>query len=873
MEADRTDGDLAAAATGRRHTRTQNRTRPPYHGGAAGGADAATAASTAATKGTKAGTASESREREAVTAAGDSAAAASAPSVGPHAVGATRDPASGNVGLVDIGPSALASGGRTTVLSGLGLPLAFVNRYAETFDVLVPCLHNQEALRENAEVKMNTPLAAQPPGTGKTELGRNIINVLRRPRETTEAAEEAVAQRLSRAWCWDGNMAYAHLVIAAARRDPRDENLVMRTLLVSFPNQADMLLRLKASTPVFCRMRDLPPPNRGFDFGAALAYIITCAAEGLQPNTDARTNFLARPVEWHTPDGAMAALVEQRGPLLLVLDDITDFADDDYSAYHRNVKGDTPLHQAMKKLSLPLQRLQSVRGCFTYCTGSLLSLATKALVGNGSPLFVRPVLLQPLNAADVCESLQLTPTSAGRVLAVDVGVAPEKLAYFAERIVSATGGIGRVLQFALRTRQWDSQGGSILNSEPAIDTAVDALLQTMKMRHVAGVALSVSWDGPANNADTMPAAMQSEREKVRLVHLLMWALLLGTPFRADFEVVVGQKSVLLSDVAVILGMSYAPISSAEAGLQLRVVAGEWLVRSLLTDPEITKHPTTLATAFLLKAMLKFDGTMRGRPFELLCVNALCAHSLFPSGGVLKDLLPHLGQSSLGREVLPKLSVVVAPKVTAAQTARLGDAQKAEAVASRAKWPCGLTLHPGDLPWFLSEWLGVGTVAMPADAQSGSQDWFARLEHGILGVANKAVGPNNGTGWAALCDELNKAPRLGAGLKYTLVVWSLSLAPELQSALGNATSGVYGPGAWFLKDGRLVQNHRGAAEPVFVVPAGMELVVGNPHTSGGALQELLGVRVMHVLAANMPSAGSGLPQIAFLDALVTAENPA
>ena len=384
-----------------------------------------------------------------------------------------------------------------------------------------------------------------------------------------------------------------------------------------------------------------------------------------------------------------------------------------------------------------------------------------------------------------------------------------------------------------------------------------------------GVVLSVSWDGPAQNTDTMPAEMQNEAEKVRLVHLLMWALLLATPFSPDFEVSVGQRRVLLSDVAVVLGLSYAPMPSADAGLQLRLLAGEWLVRSLLTDSEVTKHPATWATAFLLDAMLKFNGTMRGRPFELLCVNALCASTLLRPGGQLKALLPHLANSGLGHEVMPRLSIVVAPKVTATQTNRLGAPQKAAARTSRDKWPCGTTLHPADLPWFLSEWLGVGTVAVPADTQSGSQDWFVRLPHGVLGIANKAVGADNGTGWVALRDELSKAPRPDAPLKYTLAVWTLNLAPELRGALGNATSAVYGEGAWFLKKGRLVQNERGDAQPVFAVPAGVDLVVGNPHTSGGALEELLGARVLNVLVAHLPTPGA-LSHINFLEALVSAE---
>jgi hypothetical protein len=52
-------------------------------------------------------------------------------------------------------------------MDSLSKPLAFVNRYAEALDVLVPNLSNHECLRCDSDVKYVTPLAAQPPGTGK----------------------------------------------------------------------------------------------------------------------------------------------------------------------------------------------------------------------------------------------------------------------------------------------------------------------------------------------------------------------------------------------------------------------------------------------------------------------------------------------------------------------------------------------------------------------------------------------------------------------------------------------------------------------------------------------------------------------------------
>src|SRR5207237_7684212 len=111
--------------------------------------------------------------------------------------------------------------------------LAFVNRSAEAFDVLFANLQSEHIVARDEVVKLRMPLASQPPGTGKTLLGKNLIAVLRRPREDA-ALEERVAARLATAWCWGAVPASPASIIAAARADPRDENLVVRTLLRCF---------------------------------------------------------------------------------------------------------------------------------------------------------------------------------------------------------------------------------------------------------------------------------------------------------------------------------------------------------------------------------------------------------------------------------------------------------------------------------------------------------------------------------------------------------------------------------------------------------------------------------------------------------------
>jgi hypothetical protein len=86
-----------------------------------------------------------------------------------------------------------------------------------------------------------------------------------------------------------------------------------------------------------------------------------------------------------------------------------------------------------------------------------------------------------------------------------------------------------------------------------------------------------------------------------------------------------------------------------------------------------------------------------------------------------------------------------------------------------------TVHSEDLWWFLTKYLGANQLAVPVGATSGSQDWFVILygQH-ILGVANKAVSPNNGTAWADLRAELGKIPSgRPAAATYTLVVITLA----------------------------------------------------------------------------------------------------
>lgn len=434
---------------------------------------------------------------------------------------------------------------------------------------------------------------------------------------------------------------------------------------------------------------------------------------------------------------------------------------------------------------------------------------------------------------------------------------------------------------------------------------------------------------------------------------------------------------LLSDLASIFGLSYSPAPAPQAispapapsalddakGLTaLRLVAGEWLCRSLPHQQVVSGSPAALLATQLLVMMRDFGGSMRGRPFEMLCAQALCFRSLLRAPETsLAELVPHLGCSMRGKDVAPRLSVVALPKAVTwkkkpaaaangqqqrgaaaaddepqqqhsaaaargkknlkrrsatagghqhptqqppddtGKAPRLTDAQKAMLMNSQQRWTGKDVIAVEDVPWLLSNWLLPGCMGVPADAQSGSQDFFLRLSGGVMGFALKAASPTAGTGWVDLRDELRKAPVLPDGVPYTLVLWSLHLAPQVSNAIGTAEVKVFAPGRWLLSGNQLRHeppcsdapvpagssptgavgdglpatagnNSAGAraapaaaivpkSKVVFEVRPGTELLVVNPSPStraggGGGLRELLGDAVVNSLQ-RMVREGEGL----------------
>lgn len=362
-----------------------------------------------------------------------------------------------------------------------------------------------------------------------------------------------------------------------------------------------------------------------------------------------------------------------------------------------------------------------------------------------------------------------------------------------------------------------------------------------------------------------------------------------------------------------MGINY--VSAGDGSNNVRLHASTWLIRSLAHDSALLDGPHTLTTARMLDAMCTFSGTMRGRPFELLCADALCFRHMMlqqqkvPAGPdaspasttasgpaaassppTLGELLPHCASSKLGASNLQQVRVVAVPAVSASATAL----SATDRAAFEARWRASPqqpssaphVIHGDDLPWLLTRCLTTGALAVPVTAQSGSQDFFLRLVGGLVGFALKAVAAANGTQWKDVQAELDKAPKLPDGESYVLVLWSLNLAPELRQALRNERRVVLGPGQWVVgadkrlallqaTDGRSAAKGKAAtkakvaakakagvnSDPAtggnaavkLTVPDGMELILTNPHCErGGGLAELLGHDLVRLLQDAPPA---------------------
>lgn len=779
-------------------------------------------------------------------------------------------------------------------------PLQFVGRYFEALEVLLPNLRNTAAIDDGDDIKFTTPFATQLPGTGKTALGANLTAILRRPRDTPED-EAAVAEQMKLACRSSPNGVEPGLIDAALQADG-DENLVMRMLMSDFPGQVDLLERLKGCEPVIVKVNDIVPPGLfGLTFDTALAYAIFCSSRKLSAVDPAvYAAFKQQQIMSQLAAGAARALVQRSGgAAVLVLDDISALGQPRFAEYFKGASGSTPLHIAMSSLAAWLKLLHGVRGCFVYCTGRLLWLSMTAFAGQTSALFVAPTMLQPLSDRDVLATMRATKAADGSALENSLGVTVKQRRYFAEAAAMLCGGLGRPLQYLLRAQQLIARGAAaagcplVLDTPEAVDTALEECVR--RIGGIAGLQLSsIKWDGPVDAIESgdLPAWTGQRNHQVQLVQLIARLLLLDATFPSDSAVTLGLDApARIVDVAMALGVHQV----AAAYYIVRLFAGDSLTRSLVNDPKLAAMPGAVTTVRLMDAFRTFGGTMAGRPFELMVAEAInTAHStqrrLLKQGRpqkrqrklgrssssssksppppppvvTLGALLPHCSDSALGAAPIPSLNLMVMPTVAPSGDDDVPLLQPSDKAAlcsgSRKQWlltgGSKPVIHSDDLPWLLSEWLPKGSLAIPASAPSGSQDLFLRVPGGVVGFALKAV-REPGTTWSVIEDELAKTPVLPAGTHYLLVLWSLTLSPAVRAALAEAPHAQFGPGRWVVdavtKTLRLAAAAESKRKPLFTVPAGMELIIANPHSpTGGGLAEVLGFSLLQQVRASRES---------------------
>ena len=737
-----------------------------------------------------------------------------------------------------------------------GDPLAFVNRYTETVDVLIPNLDNQRAIVQHESVyKPLSPLAVQPPGTGKTLLGLNLSNVLNRPREDAKV-EAFVASRLKDAWS-SKRMIGFQTALDEALHDPREENLVMRLLLVLYPDLQQMLLDLKTVTPLLVKMNNLEYPPLAPNFATALGAAIFSAARpefadySFKELIDAYSKFTIHAL---TPVGVVKTLKRNNNnkPVMLVLDGIQDLQTTDYSPFFKNINRDLPLHRAMLGLSAELQLLHMIPGCFVLSTGHSLWPAINALHGVGSPLFGAPVLLYPMNAKDLEESLMLTyGVSDSSSLARELGVSIESLSYFLERVIAVTGGLGCAVQFLVR--YWHiADPQPFCNSKAEVDVNLQKHQSTITSSGVLNIHARL--DGSINDVTIRSQTLRQ----------LALMLILNKPFDQDSKL--STSSLKISDAAVLFGFNYAP-----AGPQLRLVAGEWSIHGLAEE---TDDPSTRVMLHLLESFERVEPTtFRSRTFELLtagCFRVRCELAATSNAATISKVFPHFKGTAV-ENVSPRrnMSIVVIPKVTSTNKKVLFQKSKEKLIETHSF--TGIpTLNPNYLPWLLTDWLKDDEIAIPATGQSDSQDAFIRLPgNHILGLAFKAAKTDPGSGWLQLQEEIDKAPKLlcnkeESSFTYTLVLYSLHLHEDLRAVVGERDSIVLGAGKWYYDESELIIKQHGKSEvkkedqnvkkedkvkkgakvkeakKVLVVPLGMEVVIVNPSSvADGGLVSLFG----------------------------------
>lgn len=321
-----------------------------------------------------------------------------------------------------------------------------MNRYAVSFDVCVVNLENAAVFFPDS--KRSVAVATQIMGTGKTCLGRNVINVLNRPREATLQEEKLVEKRLlqsrmllrlqperrksviSRARSRDGNEALVTRALREFRRVGCDgkENLV-DTVVDGF----------KQAETVTIDFNDLD--EESFSLERAI-----------------KKNL----IQYFNLTGDVGGLVSscqyivanclQGRPLFLVFDEIGQLVAPKFAKWLSVLQNqDENMYlKSMRLLSFVLQSLLRQKNVYVFCMGRSNVLSLEVISGDVSPLNPRAILLQPLSDDDICKMFALySAAETSDINLSAICTEPKIIRYLASQLVLHSGGNGRIIEKTL----------------------------------------------------------------------------------------------------------------------------------------------------------------------------------------------------------------------------------------------------------------------------------------------------------------------------------------------------------------------------------------------------------------------------------------
>jgi hypothetical protein len=693
------------------------------------------------------------------------------------------------------------------------MQLPFVNRYAETLDLFITVV--------STAGELSLPVAAQIMGAGKSELGRNAVAVLNRPRETDGELEQEIVERLKRSRALSPLPPHVRDdIIRLARLRGEAETIVTRVLRqymeAHFGAPANKVRSLvdgmMAAETIFISVRMLP--NAAEDLDSAIGIAI-----GRRVNVAWCVNDLV--AHCHSVTRALGG----RG-VLLVLDEIGELADEDLSMrwrYPTVTAAEAVEIRAMRALRKALDKIHAAGGFMIYCTGRTKWLAMAALVGPSSPLHPISLLLSPLSKRDVFEIMQDMPSMAVITASRDVHE------YVAREVAARSGGIGRIIQRALFRIKGPTRADVDAQIASFESTLCDPEVCT---RIVPRAASDFDVSDPAllsfvgmlvlHNCSFPQSATFNVRGENVLVTSLLTALGMhyapvetvgrvdaaggavaegagaGGAEGAGAEGAEGAGAVGAGAVGVDVDVVAEGVGGGGAGAEgagaegagaedagcpsndLVPVVGRWHMVALERD--IVKVTGAFALD-LVRMMRMLGGTSRGTPFEVVCIERMLGlASRRGERRRLGDLLPHLRGSNAASWTVGVLRVVIIPKIVGGARS-LTHGERVRLLLDRSRWTSDAkVINKADFNWVVREWLVEDTLAVPLEA-SGSQDWFVRASEGLVGFSNKFL--KGGLTIRLVEEELGKAPAVGT--PFVLVSYSPRLHKYFEDLIGTGSA--------------------------------------------------------------------------------------